>query len=377
MKVRDKVGLLTATVFLCVGCYSLAWTTVAYSTATAWTGTGRGTFYSSYNGRGVGLAGQQLVMLEGGASDGYGALVFDNPLGAYFSGTPYVLRSYTQTLGATWHQLAVLVAHPAGGSGGTDLFFQSGLPSAAGWRRAAPSSSSFWEAPVDAIAWTIVEICEVAAITRPDTVSSHRVFASVRARPCLGSCSESPRGGVVELQLEGRSTLTPSWRVVEDEYGLGNAAMRDENGYAFSNECMPFDVTTGYGDQARHRLVVADPSTDAILMYDVGQLRAGPVDVTRAPEASRSPVDIAVLGDREGGVDYVFVAALWRGSAAPALRHYVGTHRSLGDEPHLTESLSSDVQFIQAQLQGVTTTPEHRAQLYAFGNRAIRRTYEF
>ncbi|HEY8945951.1 MAG TPA: hypothetical protein VIM73_16900, partial [Polyangiaceae bacterium] len=142
------------------------------------------------------------------------------------------------------------------------------------------------------------------------------------------------------------------------------------------NECMPIDVTTDYGDQTSHRLVVADPSADAILMYDVTRLRAGPLDVTRAPDGTRSPVDIAVLGDREDGLDLVFVATLWRGTATPQLRHYVGSLRSLGDEPHRTEGLSSDVRFIQGQLQAVTTTPAHRAELYTFGTRAIRRTYE-
>src|SRR5690606_11600095 len=126
----------------------------------------------------------------------------------------------------------------------------------------------------------------------------------------------------------------------------------------------PIDVTTAYSDQAGHRLVVADPSDDAILMYDAAALRAGPIDVTRTPDSTRSPVDIAVLGDREDGLDHIFVATLWRGSATPQLRHYYGTLRSLGNSPHLTESMSSDVRFLQGQLQGVTSTPAFRGEVY-------------
>lgn len=103
-------------------------------------------------------------------------------------------------------------------------------------------------------------------------MSHHRFFASVRARRCSSSCSNPVRGGVVELQLDGSWSHSPSWRVVVNESGLGNAAMYDEDGNIFSDECMPIDVTTEYGDQAGHRLVVADPSADAILMHDTARL---------------------------------------------------------------------------------------------------------
>lgn len=369
--------LLLALVILGTGCYSFAWSTVSYSTPVTWTGSGRGTFASSLWGRGVGLAGQRMILLEGSPSDGFGPIVIDDPLASHFSGASYLLRSYTQTLGAYGHQFGVLLAHLASGGANVDLFFQTGVPAAAPWYRARPSSPTFWEAPVDAITWTIVELCDVAAITDPFSTSAHRVFASVRARRCSSSCSTALRGGVVELQLEGVSGFAPSWRVVLDENGLGNAAMHDQDGNTFSDECMPIDVTTAYSDQAGQRLVVADPSDDEILMYDVSRLRSGPIDVISTPDGARSPVDIAVLADREGSADFVLVAALWRGSAAPQLRHYTGTLRTLGATAHLTESMSSDVRFIQGQLQAVTTAPALRGNLYTLGDRAIRRTYEF
>jgi hypothetical protein len=153
--------------------------------------------------------------------------------------------------------------------------------------------------------------------------------------------------------------------------------MYDEDGNVFSDECMAIDVTTAFTDQAGHRLVVADPSADAILMYDVARLRTGPIDVIRSPDGTRSPVDIAILADRRGGVDYTFVVTLWRGSATPQLRHYNGTLRGLGDTPHLTESMPSDVRFVQGQLQGVALNPPFRGDLYTLGTRVIRRTYEF
>jgi hypothetical protein len=124
-------------------------------------------------------------------------------------------------------------------------------------------------------------------------------------------------------------------------------------------------------------LIVAYPSADAILMYDATRLRSRPIDATRTPDSARAPLDVAVLADREGTTDQVFVAALWRGGATPELRHYNGTLRGLGDTPHLTEPLPSDVRFVQGQLQAVTTTPAFRGNLFTFGAQVVRRTYEY
>lgn len=112
-------------------------------------------------------------------------------------------------------------------------------------------------------------------------------------------------------------------------------------------------------------------------MYDAANLRTGPIDVTRTPDPARSPVDVAVLGDREGGADQILVAALWRGSAPPDLRHYYGTLGSLGDTPHLTEPVPSDVRLVQCHLQTVTTAPSFRGNLFTFGTQVVRRTYQY
>lgn len=373
MKTARSIGLFLATAILGAGCYTLNSTTVSYAIPTTWTGTGRGTFASSSIGRGVGLAGQKMIFVPGSTPDGYGPLVLDNPLSAYFPGVPYVLQSYTQTFGVYGEQVGVMVAHATTESGSLDLFLQTGIPSAYGWLRLRPSSTTVWEEPVDAITWRIVELCDVAAITEPSSPDPQRFFASVRARRCLGSCDTAIHGGVVELQLEG----TSSWRAVTTVYSLGNAAWHDDSHAFFSDECMPIDVTTRYSDQVGQRLIVADPSADAILMYDAANLGSGPIDVTRTPDATRSPVDVAVLADRQGGTDQVFVAVLWRGSATPELRHYYGTLGGLGDTPHLTETLTSDVRFIQGHLQAVTTTPSFQGNLFTFGNRVIRRTYQY
>jgi hypothetical protein len=318
-----------------------------------------------------------MVLLEGRSSDGYGPIVVDNPLGSHFGGQPYVLRSYTQTLGAYGHQRSVLLAHRPGVTDDLDLFTKSGIPSAASWYRVPPSETQFVEHPVDIVAWTIVQLCEIVAITEPGTTDSVRVFASVRARRCWGSCDQV-HAGVVELELVNLSSTTRSWRVALDEYGLGRAAMRGRDRYAFSNECMPIDVTTAYGDQTAHRLVVVDPSDDSILLYDVANLRSGPIDTIHTPDSSRSPVDVAIVGDREGSANYLFVTSLWRGSGSPQLRHHNGSLNDLSGTAHLTESMPSDVRFIQGPLQGVTTTPAFRADLYTLtNNQVVRRTYEY
>lgn len=241
---RHHIGLFLATVILASGCYSLLWTSVVYTTPTTWTGSGRGTIATSSRGRAVGLAGQRMVMFMPSTSDGYGNIVLDNPLGSLFGGAPYVLRGYTQTLGAYGHQLNVLAARRTTETGGLDLFVQSGIPSIGGWGRVSPSQLYFVEHGVDAVWWYILDICDIAAITESDDVPSDRIFASVRAERCGHSCS-SPYAAVVEIELRNLSSHTPTWRVVHDGHGLGNATVRDENGFAFSGECMPIDVTTG------------------------------------------------------------------------------------------------------------------------------------
>jgi hypothetical protein len=284
------------------------------------------------------------------------------------------MKSYTQTAGAYNLQLGVLVAHRTNVIGSTDLFVQSGLPTTTGWHRAAPTSPWIVEHGVDAVWHRIEQVCDVAAITRTEA-PVNRVFASVRVR----RTASSPRyGAVVELQLD--TTTPPTWKVVSlaSAPGLSNAALYDEDGEFFSDECMPIDVTTGYGDQSAQRLVVADPSGDAIMMYDVNNLRAGAIATVHAPSSTLAPVDIAILGDRENGRDYVFITALWRGSGTPQLRHYNGNLGGLISAPHLTETMAADVRFIQGPLQGVLATPPiFRADLYTLGNQGLRRSYEY
>lgn len=341
---------------LFASCYELVSTSTLYTTVRAWTGTG--TLGRGGPKHSLGLAGQDIYQFSPSGLE----RVWTAPLIEEFGG-PHVLTSLTQTHTLGHHEHTFAHGNLVGRTDNLDLFytFQSYVGA---MTRVRPWSPRIW----DGGDFDIVQVCDMAAAEQqaygePNDLDSH-LYLSVRAcRRGGGTCA----GGIVEVQMNSRVDY---WWIRSNQDGW-QSTLRKADGSFFSNECMPIAVT-GRGDQATQVLVVGDPSWDELSVFDASRLWAGPLDALRTPDAAVIR-DVTVSGRRDGSVDYAFVATLWSTASSARVEHRAVVNGDIpSGAPHMTESVASEVRFIEDRGLGAQAGV---GELYTYGNTVVRRGY--
>jgi len=349
--------LCAASTLTAVACYTLVSATTVMSSAPTWTGTGVRSLSSTYlGGRSLGLAGQDVYAF------GSSTYVQTAPFLSQFGG-PYTLTSYTQTSALGLHEVEFIHGNLAGRRDNLRLLYKSHPGNPATWVH--PGWTTFWDGGEY---MDIVEVCELAASTSreyvaPNAADSH-LYISFRA---CGRTSRVCAGGVLEAFVNQPAT---SWRVRSNQEGV-QVTVRTPDGGRYPNECLPVSVTSDR-NQARQYLVVGSPSRDELAMFDAFRLWDGPLSRVRAPDSTRAVRDVVVVGRREGSSDLTFVAVLSGGSGGTILRHHFALNGSVTSSHFRSETLASNVRFIESAGQMPLWD---EGELYTYGAQVVRRRY--
>ncbi|WP_152629704.1 hypothetical protein [Haliangium ochraceum] len=346
---------------MAVGCYSFVSQTTVMSSAPIWTGANHYTHGATYAGDVIGLAGQDIYLIQGNTT-----YLLEDYLLDEFGGQPYTLTSVAQTHTLGLHEHTFMHGNPVGQTGNLSLLHTlQGNPFT--MQTVPPFNTTFRDSGQ---VYEVVQICDLAATGDgsygdPNDASSH-LFMSFRACPVAGGACV---GGVMEVGFDNSVSMwSPRPAGTSDHVWV-----RKTSGSLFSNECMPI-AATGKGDQTEQYLVVADPSWDEVTLFDASSVASGPLDSVRTLDSSFALRDIAIEGRGDGSVNLGMMTTLWGSSSAARLEHRVIANGDIGDDPpFLVESLPGNVRFIASRGLGVEGTSE---QLYTFGSQLMRRYYQ-